>query len=259
MDKVDIVDRVDTTVTAEHAPRISLVVPAYNEEKLLPHLLESVRGARERFRGGPDAVEVIVADNASTDGTAEIARAAGCRVARVEKRRIAAARNGGAAIARGEVLAFVDADLVIHPETFNAIDEALRSGECVAGATGWKFERNSLGLAMTRILVRGLVTWTLGIEGGVVFCRRDAYDAVGGYNEGMEVAEDIAFLRALRAYGKPRGLRVVLGTPPAIATVSTRKFDEHGDWHMFTMTLWPLLKRKSFRRIVDEYWYPDKR
>jgi hypothetical protein len=41
--------------------------------------------------------------------------------------------------------------------------------------------------------------------------------------------------------------------------VSTRKWDEHGDWHLFTMPLWPVLKWKSLRRIVDDYWYPDKR
>jgi len=48
-------------------PRISLVIPAYNEEKYLPRLLDSVDAARARFAGRGD-VEVIVADNVSTDG-----------------------------------------------------------------------------------------------------------------------------------------------------------------------------------------------
>jgi glycosyltransferase involved in cell wall biosynthesis len=75
------------------APRFSLIVPAHEEERYLPRLLDSVDRARAAYRGGPEAVEVVVADNASTDRTAEIARARGCRVARVEKRAIAAARS----------------------------------------------------------------------------------------------------------------------------------------------------------------------
>ncbi|UCC49033.1 MAG: glycosyltransferase, partial [Gemmatimonadota bacterium] len=108
-----------------HIPRLSLIVPAYNEQEYLPRLLDTVDVARERYQGGPEAIEVVVVDNLSTDRTEEMARARGCRVVRVERRVIAAARNGGAHAARGEVLAFVDADSRIHPETFNAIDRAL--------------------------------------------------------------------------------------------------------------------------------------
>jgi glycosyltransferase involved in cell wall biosynthesis len=106
---------------------MSLVIPAHKEETYLPSLLDSVELARGRYRLGADAVEVIVAYNASTDETADIARSWGCRVVYVKRRRIAAARNGGAAGARGDVLAFVDADSRIHPETFNALDDALGS------------------------------------------------------------------------------------------------------------------------------------
>jgi len=240
-------------------PQISLIIPAFDEEKLLPRLLESARIARERFHGGSDAIEVIVSDNASTDRTAEIARAAGCRVARVEKRRIGATRNGGAAIARGRILGFVDADTDVHPETFNAIDAVMATGRFAGGATGWEFERNSPGLAATRFVVGKVVTGLLRIEGGVVFCSRAAFDAIGGYNDTKDIAEDVEFFRAVRAYGKRNGLSMKMGTPEAKATVCTRKFDEHGDWHMFYMAWWPLLKWKSFRKIVDEYWYPPQR
>jgi glycosyltransferase involved in cell wall biosynthesis len=239
-------------------PDISIVVPAFNEEKLLPRLLASVHAARERYRGGAGAIEVIVADNASTDRTAEIAREAGCGVARVEKRRIGAVRNGGAAIARGRILAFTDADTIVHPETFNAIADVMDTGHYIGGGTGWKMERDSLGLRATCFVARTLVH-AFGVEGGVQFCRRDAFDAVGGYNSDKDVAEDVELLRALRAYGRRNGLRFKIGIPAAVTTVSTRKFDEHGDWHMFTMALWPLLKWKTMRQIVDDYWYPQQR
>jgi 4,4'-diaponeurosporenoate glycosyltransferase len=60
--------------------RVSLVIPARNEASLLPRLLDTVDTARARYQAGPGAVEVIVADNGSTDRTAEIARNRGCRV-----------------------------------------------------------------------------------------------------------------------------------------------------------------------------------
>ena len=76
--------------------RFSLIIPAYNEEAFLPHLLKTVEKARINYPGGAKKIEVMVADNSSTDATAEIARLHGCRVVKVEKRAIAAARNGGA-------------------------------------------------------------------------------------------------------------------------------------------------------------------
>src|SRR4051812_13798536 len=102
-------------------PRFSLVIPARNEEALLPRLLETVEVARNRYRGGAAEVEVIVADNVSTDATASVARERGARVVTVERRIIGAVRNGGAKVATGEILCFVDADHSIHPDTFNAI------------------------------------------------------------------------------------------------------------------------------------------
>src|SRR5205085_10586284 len=72
---------------------ISLVIPAYNEARLLPRLLDSVDAPKLRYDGG---VQVIVADNSSTDATATLALRRGCDLTRVEKRCIAAARNGGA-------------------------------------------------------------------------------------------------------------------------------------------------------------------
>ena len=122
-------------------PRFSLVIPAYNEANWLPALLDTVDAARAQYRDGSNAIEVIVANNASTDETATIAEARGCRVAQVEKRAIAAARNGGAAIAQGEVICFIDADSRIHANTFNAIDDLLTTGKVVVGATGVRPDR----------------------------------------------------------------------------------------------------------------------
>src|SRR6266478_218734 len=100
----------DPTRMMQTEIRQTLVIPAHNEEALLPRLLDTVEVARARYSLGADAIEVIVADNASTDRTAGIATARGCRVVSVAKRAIAAARNGGAGCAQSPILAFVDAD-----------------------------------------------------------------------------------------------------------------------------------------------------
>src|SRR6266700_1060612 len=129
--------------------KFSVVIPAYNEEQYLPRLLKSIEVARANYSGGRDEIEVIVADNDSSDATAEVARAHGARVVHVPKRRIAAARNGGARASRGEILCFIDADSAIHPQTFDAIDRVMQSGRYVWGVTGAVMERMSLPLFIT--------------------------------------------------------------------------------------------------------------
>ena len=241
--------------------RFSLVIPAYNEERLLPALLRTVSVARERYRCGADAVQVIVADNASTDSTVAIADSAGCEVVRVEERRIATVRNGGARHAVGEVLAFVDADTEIHPETFNVIEDALATGKVVAGASGVRLERMSPGIALTYVLLMPFV-WAMRMDTGVVFCRRGDFEAIGGYDERRSFGEDVQLLFDLRRVGRNRGQHLTrLRGVKAVA--STRKFDSFGDWHYFTemFRLLPLMVRSpnATSDFAQRFWYGDQR
>ena len=236
----------------------SLVIPAYNEARLLPRLLDSVDAARSRYRG---SVQVIVADNASTDETAAIAAARGCEVARVEKRRIGVVRNGGARLARGDSVCFIDADSSIHPETFNAIAEALARPEVVGGATGVRPERWSAGIVATWMVMLPIV-WLTGMDTGVVFCRRPDFEALGGYDEEREFAEDVVFMWSLKRFGARRGQKLARLTHVK-AMASTRKFDRHGDWHYFTTVIpqgVPAVFRRSARtKLAQRYWYTDDR
>jgi glycosyltransferase involved in cell wall biosynthesis len=243
---------------SDRLPRYSVVIPAYNEETLLPRLLDSVDVARATY-GQHDAFEVIVSDNVSTDHTAEIATGRGCRVASTEKRVIAAVRNAGARAARGEILAFVDADSQVHPRTFVEIDRALATGRVVGGATGARLERWSAGIAMVYLTLAPVAVVT-GMDTGVVFCRRDDFEALGGYDENRLVAEDVAFLLALKRLGKARGQRLARVTRAKVI-VSTRKFDEFGDWHLLALVgegLRHLAGRKP-TEFTDKYWYKPKR
>ena len=251
--------------------KISLIIPAWNEEAFLPRLLESVEIAQARFAETGGEVEVIVADNGSTDRTREIAAARGCKVVQVSKRCIAAARNGGAAAASGEILAFVDADFRISPQTFIYISEVLKHPEVIGGGTGLTMERWSPGIrAVWLLLMPSLLL--LGFDGGVWFARQADFELVGGYDETVQATEDVRFLRSLQKLGKTRTPRQKTvtrfaakkyGLTPATAICSARKFDQHGDWHMFRDLLLRapkmLFSRKVFDEYIDAYWYQGRK
>ena len=240
-------------------PRLSVVVPAYNEAQYLPRLLESLGEAR-RVSGPAGEVEFIVADNASTDATAEVAASYGARVVRVERRAIAAARNGGAAAAAAPVLCFVDADCRVHPRVFAALFAALDDPRVGMGASGLRIERSSPGIAVTVALFLPIVR-LMGIDGGLVFMRRDDFEAAGRYDERLLVAEDVDLLLRVRRLCQARGQRFRrLAGVPTIA--SARKFDRHGEWHMlraaFAMAWDRLFRPARFDAAVRRYWYDDR-
>ncbi len=91
--------------------KVSVVIPAFNEARLLGETLRHVQAALTVFTSRGWGVEIIVCDNNSTDATAEIARAAGATVVFEPENQIARARNSGAAAATGDWLIFVDAAL----------------------------------------------------------------------------------------------------------------------------------------------------
>jgi glycosyltransferase involved in cell wall biosynthesis len=238
-------------------PDISLVIPAWNEAARLPRLLESVAAARARY---PGIVEVIVADNGSTDATAAIAASAGARVVAVDKRCIAAARNGGAALATAPILAFVDADSKLHPEVFNAVAAAMARPRTLGGASRVTMERWSPGIAVTFALMWPLA-WLTSFDTGVVFWRRADFEALGGYDESRLFAEDLDILWRLRKLGRARGQRLVRlrGVP---TVTSTRKFDARGDWHYLTQMpaiAWKLGRdHRTAEDFARKYWYEGR-
>jgi glycosyltransferase involved in cell wall biosynthesis len=250
-------------------PRFSVIVPAFNEEKYLPRLLDSIDRARERYGRDSDSIEVIVADNRSTDATPQIAADRGCRVVSVEKRAIGAVRNGGARVAQGEILAFTDADTQIHPDTFVEIDDVLSNPGVIGGATGIRFERSSAGIKLTfaMLVVAGsLVRLAIGerpttnVDTGVTFCRRRDFEEIGGYSEERLFAEDAQFLIDLKRLGRRRHQRFAPGMK-ARAIFSTRKFDRYGDWHYFPLSLRMIastLRRGGITDWARRYWYEEK-
>src|SRR5258708_20294880 len=121
-----------------HPHLISFVIPAWNEESVSGPTLEAVSVAT-RHLTVPS--EVIVADDSSTDRTAEIARQHGARVVSVQHRQISATRNAGARAAQGDLLIFIDADTIVNQEVVCAAVAAVRAG-AVGGGCPIRFTRN---------------------------------------------------------------------------------------------------------------------
>ncbi len=200
---------------------LSAVIPAHNEQRLIGPTLTALRKAceatQDRF-GTP--FEIIVADDASEDATAEIAGRLGARVVGVDHRRISSVRNAGARAAQGELLVFVDADTIVPPATLIAAVTALRDG-AVGGGASIRFDDPIPAYARVLTPVARLVYRVAGLASGCfTFCRRDVFETVGGYDERLVAGEEAALSQALKKHGR----LVVLREP---VVTSGRKLRTH--------------------------------
>jgi glycosyltransferase involved in cell wall biosynthesis len=201
--------------------RLSIVIPAFNEEKLLAGCLRSVRAAAEAC--GLADYELVVCDNNSTDATARIAREAGATVVFEPVNRISRSRNAAAASASGDWLLFIDADSYLSAATLRAMLAATAGGRCVGGGSVIDFDQKPwwgiLMVGLWTALSRSL-RWAAG---SFVFCRADAFRAVGGFPPDLAAGEEVGLSRALKRWGKSRGLGfIILAGAPHVS--SGRKF-----------------------------------
>lgn len=178
---------------------LSFVVPAYNEERLLPATLQSIHQAAAACGIG---YEIIVADDASTDRTAQLAAGLGARVIPVQHRKISATRNSGARAATGDLLVFVDADTLINQDVLLRAIDVVANGAVGGGATV-RFDGYVPPYARLLIpLLTGVMRSLRLAAGCFVFCTRTAFEAAGGFDERLFGAEEIALSVALKKIGR---------------------------------------------------------
>lgn len=178
---------------------ISFVIPAHNEEALIGATLDSIQQSATEV-GEP--FEVIVVDDASTDRTAEIARDRGATVVPVNHRQIAATRNSGAAVARGEWLIFVDGDTVINTPLLQATVDAL-SGGAIGGGCRIAFEGDAPWSWRAAVKLFGpMYHWMQLAAGCYLFVQRGAFEEVGGFDSRLYASEEVVLSRSLRQLGR---------------------------------------------------------
>jgi hypothetical protein len=142
------------------------------------------------------------------------------------------------------------------------IERTMRGDRCACGATGLRPDRRSLGIVATMAAMLPAI-WLCGVDGGVVFCRREDFHAVKGYDEGVLASEDLRLLFDLIRLGDSRWPRRRFGRPHGVKTItSTRKFDERGDWHYFPLMIRGMLTalagRDRFNEFARGYWYTGR-
>ncbi len=190
----------DDRRTAVVAPQVSFIVPVRNDAARLDVCLSSIRK-----NSTPDHdVEIVVVDNGSTDESPAVARRHGATVLSVPHGRVSALRNLGAARARGEILAFVDAD---NELAAGWVAAALGNfGESEIGAAGALYVppsdgtwvQQAYGRLRGRSKARQATDW---LGSGNLAVKRPAFDAVRGFDTTLEACEDVDFCLRLRARG----------------------------------------------------------
>jgi glycosyltransferase involved in cell wall biosynthesis len=241
--------------------RVSIVIPAFNEEKLLGATLQAVNAARVAF---PDAgwdSEVVVCDNNSTDRTGDIARAAGATVVFEPVNQIARARNSGAAAATGDWLVFVDADSHPSRELFADVVEAIRGGQHLAGGCVLRLDHAPW---WTQFFVQG---WTAvsrlrhWAAGSFVFVEAAAFRAVGGFNQALYATEEIDLSQRLNRLARQRGLRPmrILTRHPLVTSGRKARLYTPGEHLRFMLRTALSLGRALNRREACPLWYDGRR
>ena len=243
--------------------RCSVVVPAFNEERYLPRSLSSLRYAelalKDAFAWA--SADLIVVDNGSTDDTAGVAGEFDALVVREPRRGIAAARNAGARAARGDVLVFIDADYRVLPSFLIRLAHRYRGD-------------SSLAAAGVRVTLEPSeidpITRTLGYAGlallrqlrnmsfGVATFRRERFEALGGYDDGLFALEDVEILERLARESSRRGGRYRI-LRDVLVFASARGFYRGGTLGMGRMlsSYTRMMLSPAARRDISRcgYWY----
>ncbi|MGL4944177.1 MAG: glycosyltransferase [Thermoguttaceae bacterium] len=203
----------------------SIVIPAYNEERLLGATLKCVADAMRSVADGlaPLNGEVIVVDNNSTDNTAAIAAEAGTQVVFEPVNRIASARNAGGRAACGRYILFLDADTPLTGDLLTAVLLRLESGEFYGGGARITFDTK---VPLSAELFTNAWAWysrTFGVAAGCfVYCLREAFDDVGGFPTELYAGEELYFCKRLKKWGRQRGLRFSFLDDPPVVTSARR-------------------------------------
>lgn len=199
--------------------KISIIIPAYNEEETLPSLLKSIK--TQNFKD----YEIIIADANSTDKTREIGQSYACKI--VEGGLPAKGRNNGAKYASGDILLFLDADLKLSKNYLtDMLDE---------------FESNNIDIAISQmipdsdkntdnllhdfankfmVMVENIKPHGAGCYGIIV--KKYLHEKVNGFDESLDFGEDTDYIERIAKISNFKVLR----NPKVI--VSTRRLEEEG-------------------------------
>ncbi|MGH8023123.1 MAG: glycosyltransferase [Limisphaerales bacterium] len=239
--------------------QISIVVPAFNEERLLGGSLSQINRAIEAFHERAWTTQLIVCDNNSTDKTPDIARAAGAEVVFEPINQISRARNRGAEAATGDWLLFVDADSHPSAELFSDVAAAIASGRCLAGGATVRLDEKRLVAGLVTMLWNFLSRWRRLLAGSFIFCEAATFREIGGFSQELFAAEELELSQRLRREAKEKGKKmVILHRHPLVTSARKLRLYTFGEY----VCLFGRLARGR-RALTDRkacyLWYDGRR
>lgn len=219
--------------------KYSIIIPALNEEKLLPLLLDKL--SDQKIKNDFD-YEIIVSDGGSSDDTIKISKDYTDKVVIADlnqKQNIASGRNSGAKVADGDILIFINADVRINNvyKLFQNIRNKLSSEKYLAMTCKVKINpeeeifSDKVFLGFYNIYFHSLNIFGVGMgRGECHIIKKEIFEKVNGYNEEFAAGEDFDLFRRIRKLGK-----IYFSTKNVIYE-SPRRYREIG--HFGTMFRW---------------------
>ena len=240
--------------------KISIIVPAFNEEKVLGETLAQIKLASGAFSQIGWESELIVCDNNSHDRTAEIARAMGATVLFEPINQISRARNAGAAAATGNWLVFVDADSHPSTELFADMAKEIQSGNCIAGGATICWDRENFLTALMMPILNVGFRWRRFLHEPFMFVESATFRKLGGFSVDTFSAEDWELGQRLQKLAKETGKRFVILHQHPILT-SARRLKEHSPLVSFKMLYYILFVPRHIKisRERARRWYKERR
>jgi glycosyltransferase involved in cell wall biosynthesis len=239
--------------------KISIVVPAFNEERLLGQSLAQIKASAKAFELLGWETELIVCDNNSTDQTAQIACEAGAIVVFEPVNQIARARNCGAAAATGDWLIFVDADSQPAAALFSDVAAQITTGKCLAGGATIKMDSKKFpGRFVVCIWNFSSRNFKL-LAGSFIFCEAEAFRKIGGFNEKMFAAEELDLGSRLKKLARETGRRVVVLSRHPLLTSARKLHLYTAREHLSLIFRAAWNPRVLTRREACHLWYDGRR
>jgi glycosyltransferase involved in cell wall biosynthesis len=238
---------------------LSVIIPAYNEEELLPSTLEALQYALHTAVE-PSTSEIIVCNNQSTDKTAEIASEMGAIVVSEARRNIASVRNTGARAACGEWLLFIDADSTINLELLMDTLTHMEDPKVAGGGSHLRVEGLPTHISNMVGMWNRISSLFRVAAGSYVFCSREDFESVGGFDEEYYAGEELFFSRKLKRLARRNKRRFVILHRYPLLTSSRRMTSP---WNVREL-IQLLLVLFGFRFLLKNrnncgYWYNVER
>ena len=242
------------------AVKISVIVPAFNEEKVLGATLAEIKAAANAFLARGWQFELIVCDNNSTDRTADIARAAGARVIFEPVNQISRARNAGASIATGDWLVFVDADSHPGEKLFADVATQIASGKTLAGGVVVRMDETNLTTQLLTQVWTCISRWGKLMAGSFIFVEAAAFRQIGGFSRELYAGEEIDLSQRLKKLGRQQGRKLVILHRHPLKT-SARKLKLYSSREILAFFVRAIFNRRRMLTSRDAafMWYDGRR